>query len=241
MTSAKRISRIATVVAAAGAVAFAIGIGYYQLGWDLLLQQKAREQATALRLTDAFVATYSGVRRSHMQDDAPVPATFRAEAIKAFNLSDLRRDGLTLAMVGVPGEAIKNEPTDPAMADAVAALAREAAPVSRTMVIRNGGETVIRTMHPSIAKAESCVACHNRLQGPGAHWRLNDVMGAFVVDAPATAALAALSTHAWMIGAVAFLTLSSGGLYMQSALRRRRLDGVRDGKRRIKDAYIAAG
>jgi len=57
------------------------------------------KKATALRLVDAFVTTYSQLR-SRFGKDAPVPATFRAQSIENFNNKAGSSNPLVLRWVG---------------------------------------------------------------------------------------------------------------------------------------------
>jgi signal transduction histidine kinase len=84
-------------------------------------------------------------------------------------------------------------------------------PVSQFVTI--GGEPVFRTVYPSVAHDRSCVDCHNQLQ-PGQHWRLNDVMGAFSIDAPAGSFLRSLRFECVGIGLVVFLLIGGVGSWL---------------------------
>jgi hypothetical protein len=61
----------------------AVACGFYYSSLNWFVAHKSEEKATALRLVDAFVTTYSSVR-SQLGGSAPVPATFRAHSIEAF-------------------------------------------------------------------------------------------------------------------------------------------------------------
>ena len=65
-------------------------------------------------------------------------------------------------------------------------------------------------MYPSVARERSCVDCHNRLQ-PGQNWQLNQVMGAFSVDAPAGAFLRGLRWQSAAIAVIVFALI--GGVF----------------------------
>jgi hypothetical protein len=78
---------------------------------------------------------------------------------------------------------IRTPPSDPAMAAAIEAFAGEKNPKPHAGFLTVGGEPVFRTVYPSLAREQSCVDCHNKLQ-PQQHWQLNDLMGAFTIDVP---------------------------------------------------------
>ncbi len=73
-----------------------------------------------------------------------------------------------------------------------------------------GGEPIFRTVYPSIARDQSCVACHNQIQ-PGQSWHLDDVMGAFSIDAPAGPFLHRLRLESVGIAVVVFLLIGGAG------------------------------
>jgi len=66
------------------ALSVAVGCGFYYFSLNWFQEHKSSEKITALQLVDAFVTNYSAVR-SQFGKDAPVPASFRAHAIEAFN------------------------------------------------------------------------------------------------------------------------------------------------------------
>ena len=166
---------------------FSFGIGdfFYQANLRFYTASKGEEKITALRLVDAFVIEYAEVRGDLRNDKSPVPATFRAHAIDLFNRSRAGDDVLRLDLVGRAGRAIATPPRDPAMEAAVEKFARSANPQPLSEFIDVDGHRIFRTLYPSLATQQSCVDCHNRLQGNAQPWKLNDVMGAFALDVPA--------------------------------------------------------
>jgi hypothetical protein len=66
-------------------LAAGIGYGFYASNLSWFKEHKSEEKITALQLVDAFVNTYTGLRTQLSASDAPVPATFRADSIAAFN------------------------------------------------------------------------------------------------------------------------------------------------------------
>jgi signal transduction histidine kinase len=164
----------------------AVGYGFYHsnLGWFRI--NKGEEKTSALQLVNAFVTTYSDVRKQYLSGSAPVPATYRAHAIDKFNEARGTNGMLRLSMVGIPGREIVTPPSDEAVADTIREFLAQANPQPRTGFLKTQGETVLRTVYPSIASQQSCVDCHNNLQPGKQQWKLNDVMGAFVAEVPAS-------------------------------------------------------
>ena len=145
-------------------------------------------------------------------NDAPVPATFRADSIAAFNKAHGSESIFNLQMVGYPGREIKNAPLDDAMAATIRSFAGTSVPKPVSEFLTLNGEPVFRTAYPSLASQQSCVDCHNQLQAGKATWHLNDVMGAFVIDVPMGAFLRSNLIEAAGLGAGIFLVMATGGL-----------------------------
>jgi diguanylate cyclase (GGDEF)-like protein/PAS domain S-box-containing protein len=97
------------------------------------------------------------------------------------------------------------------MADTIEGFASEAAPKSKSEFLTADGQVMFRTVYPSFAREQSCVNCHNELQ-PSAHWRLNDLMGAFVIDVPAAPFLHSIRVQSVGLGLGLFLALGLVGL-----------------------------
>lgn len=193
-------------------LAAAIGFGFYASNLSWFKEHKSEEKITALQLVDAFVNEYAAVRAQLSAGQAPVPATFRAEAIAGF-AKDHAADGtFDLSLVGVPGRAIKTAPLDANMADTIGSLAMTAAPKPVTQVVSINGESVLRTVYPSLASQQSCVDCHNQLQAGRPSWHLNDLMGAFVIDVPMGAFLRSNLVESAALGAAVFFVLAATGL-----------------------------
>ena len=200
--------------------------GYYYLGWSNLTENRARERGNILRLTSAFVSAYSDVRSEALNGEAPVPATFRAHAIDAFNEAADNKDAIRVAMVGLPGRSIKTEPLDDNMAEIIRAFAitGNAEPITDYMIGPDG--PILRTLYPSIASDQGCVTCHNATQPNGTQWALNDVMGAFVVDAPIGKDISRILQHATLAGLFILLLTALAGSYLQRDINRRRAAAI---------------
>jgi diguanylate cyclase (GGDEF)-like protein/PAS domain S-box-containing protein len=71
---------------------------------------------------------------------------------------------------------------------------------------------MFRTVYPSLAREQSCVNCHNELQPTKTRWHLNDVMGAFVIDVPASPFLNSIMVEGAGLSFALFVALGSAGL-----------------------------
>jgi signal transduction histidine kinase len=141
-----------------------------------------------------------------------VPATYRAHAIERFNRLRKDDDALRLVWVGRPDRFIATPPSDSALAEAIEAAAHEANPAPRSSLVETTEGTVFRTVYPSIASDAACVDCHNRLRPGKAPWQLNDVMGAFSVEVPASGFLRANLWESAGFGVALFMVLLIVGL-----------------------------
>jgi diguanylate cyclase (GGDEF)-like protein/PAS domain S-box-containing protein len=193
------------------ALSVAVGCGFYYFSLNWFQEHKSSEKITALQLVDAFVTNYSALR-SQLGSDAPVPASFRAHAIEAFNKQNGQNSEFRLASVGRPGREILTGPSDEKMAEAVEAFAAMSTPKPVSEFLDVNGQFVFRTVYPTIAQEQSCVSCHNALQPDKPQWHLNDVIGAFVIDVPMSAFLRSVTWQSVGIGLGLFLALSLAGL-----------------------------
>jgi diguanylate cyclase (GGDEF)-like protein/PAS domain S-box-containing protein len=198
-------------LAICAALSVGVSCGYYYLSLDWFTQHKSSEKITALQLVDAFVTNYSALR-SQLGQSAPVPASFRAHAIEAFNKQNGDNSEFRLASVGRPGREIITGPTDARMAEAIEALAASANPKPISEMLDLNGERVFRTIYPTFAHEQSCVSCHNALQPGKSQWQLHDLIGAFVIDVPTSAFLRTILWQSAGIGLGLFLALGLAGL-----------------------------
>lgn len=143
---------------------------------------KTNEADALLGLTSSFVSVYSETRGAHLKQDAPVPAEFRAAATKAFNQNPEQSIGLSALMVGAPERYIETPPTDNDLRRELSKMVSTRKFEKSTRLISSDKGKVLRSIYPSIANKESCVACHNKLQTNQAPWKQGDLMGAFVID-----------------------------------------------------------
>ncbi len=205
---------------AAQLLAAGAGYGLYAENVSWFQEHKSAEKITALRLVDAFVNDYASLR-AQLGANAPVPATFRADSIAAFNKAQEQADELRLLWVGVPGREIKTAPLDAEMAAAITSLAADPSPQPVSQMLDHPGGRVFRTIYPSVARDQSCVDCHNQLQAGRAPWHLNDVMGAFVIDVPMAAFIKNSLRQAAELGVAIFLAMTALGLFFALALYRK--------------------
>jgi signal transduction histidine kinase len=202
------------------ATLFSVGAyGFYEASLQSFIADKTDEKGTAMQLVDAFVSDYSDLRHELDASRAPVPATFRAHAIDRFNRVRGAQSALRVRWIGREGRAIATPPSDLAMAQVIEAFVGKSdpAPVSQFLTTAEG--TVFRTVYPSIAHDQSCVDCHNRIQ-PGTDWKLNDVMGAFSIDAPAGPFLSRLRWGCVGIAVLGFVPICGISLWMWLAYYR---------------------
>ncbi|HVA12814.1 MAG TPA: DUF3365 domain-containing protein, partial [Stellaceae bacterium] len=192
-------------------LAAGIGYGFYSSSLSWFKEHKSEEKITALQLVDAFVNNYAA-QRSALSANAPVPATFRADSIAAFNKAHGGHGIFNLLWVGFPGREIKTAPLDRAMAATIRSFAATAAPKPISEILTVNRQPVFRTVYPSQATQQSCVDCHNQLQAGKPAWHLDDVMGAFVIDVPMGAFLRTDLIEAAGLAAAIFFLLASMGL-----------------------------
>jgi diguanylate cyclase (GGDEF)-like protein/PAS domain S-box-containing protein len=188
-----------------------VGYGFYYFSLNWFKEHKSSEKIIALQLVDAFVTNYSAIR-SQFGKDAPVPASFRAHAIEAFNKQNGQNSEFRLASVGRPGREILTGPSDEKMAAAVEAFAAMANPKPVSEFLEINDQLVFRTVYPTVAHEQSCVSCHNALQPDKPQWHLKDVIGAFVIDVPMSAFLRSVTWQSAGIGLGLFLALTLAGL-----------------------------
>jgi diguanylate cyclase (GGDEF)-like protein/PAS domain S-box-containing protein len=206
------------------ALSVAVGYGFYYFSLNWFEHQKSAEKVIALQLVDAFVTDYSAIR-SQFGQDAPVPASFRAHAIEAFNKQNGDNSDFRLRSVGLPGREISTPPTDARMAATIAAFAAMPRPKPVSELLDIDGELTFRTVYPTIAKEQSCVSCHNTLQPDKPQWHLNDVIGAFVIDVPMSPFQRAVIWRSAGTGLGLFLALALAGL-MISLIHFRQLEAL---------------
>ena len=173
------------ILGSARALSAAVGCGFYYSSLNWFVAHKSEEKLTALRLVDAFVTTYSSLRVAIRRERAGP-----GDVSRPFHRSLRQTTGAATTSSVCAGSAVpaaKSRPRRPTprwrRPSKLSPL--EAQPKPKSEFLTADGQVLFRTVYPSFAREESCVACHNELQ-PGAHWRLNDLMGAFAIDVPAS-------------------------------------------------------
>jgi signal transduction histidine kinase len=189
-----------------------IGYGFYASNLSWFKEHKSEEKVTALRLVDAFVNNYASQRAKLSTTSAPVPATFRADSIAAFNKSQGGSNEFNLMWVGVPDRAIKTGPLDDAMAETINGFIGKDKPLPVSTILSVNNQQVFRTVYPSFAKEQSCVDCHNQLQANGPTWHLGDLMGAFAIDVPMGPFLKSNLIETFGLAFAIFFSLGTMGL-----------------------------
>src|SRR6202795_4168168 len=202
----------------------AVAFGFYYFSLDWFKEHKSSEKIIALQLVDAFVSNYSAIR-SQFGSGAPVPASFRAHAIEAFNKQNGDNSDFHLASVGRPGREILTPPTDIQMALTVETIASTPNPKPVSELLDVKGEQIFRTVYPTVAHEQSCINCHNALQPDKVQWRLGDVIGAFVIDVPISPFLRTVMWQSAGIGLGLFLALALAGLTI-SLMHFRQLEAI---------------
>lgn len=195
-------------------LAAGVGYGVNHFSVAAFTASKSEEKITALQLVDAFVTKYATVRAEFGNDNAPVPATFRAHSIELFNKARVGDSVLRLRWVGRAGREIATPPADAEMAQAIEAFAQSDAPKPQSSFLKVGNELVFRTVYPSVASQQACVDCHNKVQPDKPQWRLNDVMGAFSIDVPAGAFLLSTFNYSAGLAFVVFIAVAGVGLFI---------------------------
>jgi signal transduction histidine kinase len=194
-------------------LAAAVGYGFHYSSVRWFQTSTGEQKTTALRLVDAMYATYTVTRTDYMTGGAPVPATFRAHVFERFNQGRGAKDSFQLVLVGPEGREIVTPPGDTETAEAIRRFSAERKPIAETAYFRTGDEVLLRTIYPSIASQQSCVDCHNQLHPGRAQWKLNDVMGAFVLSVRADTFLKRAAQEATAVGLFIFLTATTIGLF----------------------------
>ncbi len=89
------------------------GLWYYSSQRANYIDRSVADAEVLLAFTDSYVGTYADVVSQHGTANAPVPATFRAQALLAYNAGQGKRLHDSMAMVGVPGHKVAARAEDP--------------------------------------------------------------------------------------------------------------------------------
>ena len=165
------VAALCCICASAPSSPSTVGCGFYYFSLDWFKEHKSREKIIALQLVDAFVTNYSAIR-SQFGQSAPVPASFRAHAIEAFNKQNGDNSDFRLAL-GRPPRTGDPDATDRRrMAQTIEAFAATPNPKPVSELLDVNGEQIFRTVYPTVAHEQSCVSCHNALQPGKPQWHL---------------------------------------------------------------------
>jgi hypothetical protein len=135
----------------------AVGYGFHYFSLNWFMEHKSDEKIIALRV----VTNYSAVR-SQFGPNAPVPASFRAHAIDAFNKRVGDNSDFRLRSVGRRGREILTPPTDARMAEAIEAFAATPNPKPVSELLDVNGEQMFRTSIPPWRRNRAASAATTR-------------------------------------------------------------------------------
>jgi diguanylate cyclase (GGDEF)-like protein len=159
---------------------------FFTILWTEEKSISAQERLKLVKLTESFVAIFSGSR----DDQSMLPAEFRRLAIEHFTgsgadeLSD--QTSTVFRMSARPEYAIARAEPNERLADIIAGFVNE--PMSEPYHEQRleNGRVVARTLVASVAESEGCVSCHNALLQQDVY-AVGDIMGAYVVERDMTA------------------------------------------------------
>ena len=200
-----------------GSILFACG--FVLVSVFELLRTERSERIQLISMTNAFTRAFSESR----VDGTPVPATFRRIGIDHF--SDSKRENMAngdtgaslMRMPGTPGLELNTVEENQSVRAAIAQMAAQQGDAQGINEHRlENGRFIARSIVPSVATAESCVACHNGALGEEIY-QLGDVMGAFVVETDLTESLRDIGFYA--VGA--FSAAVVAGLLLARRLKQR--------------------
>ena len=189
------------------------------IGYTVLRSKTAHHRATAnseaqtlLELTNSFVSVYSQHTQYSKQTNSPVPAAFRAQAARQFNKIGDRGDRPVALMVGIAGREIATPPVDDALARRLELMRVSGKNERYSIELNSNDDHILRTVFPTIANQDSCVACHNRLQPDGPAWTKGDLMGAYVVDRSIGQARQSILRFSMLVGVLSGVVSLLGGI-----------------------------
>ena len=187
-------------------IGFGAGYGYLEYSKNFYKEQKISEKSALIALTSSFVKTYSGFRARDGGNDLPVPASFRARAFDQHLANTSHGDNSTILLAGVPDLEIVTKAPDNQSAAIIRQMATQTEAKNWTRIVSLDGAPHLRMIMPSVASAQSCVACHNDLQAGLKTWKLGDLMGAYVLDTPVSGPFAEFKREAIWFGFVVGLS-----------------------------------
>ncbi|MEK9967795.1 MAG: HAMP domain-containing sensor histidine kinase, partial [Ferrovibrio sp.] len=185
-----------------------LAITYHTIAQRDFEQSKKIEKEALLRLADGFVQAYSSLT----SNPAVPPATLTHVALKKYLETNTDRDQTRINWVGIPGLEIATPPVDDQLGRRLQSMARSGNQETEIRIVKTKDGTILRSIHPSIASQQDCVSCHNQIvaaRGQSPHWKLGDMMGAFVLEVTIDDFLHGLGRKSAMFG-IAFFLISTG-------------------------------
>jgi signal transduction histidine kinase len=178
---------------------------YYYTSSSKFNTRTSESKETILEVVSAFESTYSKQRKADKIIHLPDPTTFMIQTLKRLDTHrfSANGEGMHIDLVGVQGRSVKKETLDPQVLGIIRDMRKIPNPKSWNGYIGGIGEEVLRTIKPMLASKQSCVDCHNSLKKDNTIWKFGEVIGAYVIDAPASRFLKQLR---WETG---FLWLST--------------------------------
>ncbi|WP_298839014.1 bifunctional diguanylate cyclase/phosphodiesterase [uncultured Roseobacter sp.] len=163
-----------------------VGAGYFVASNYKVMMNETSQRQQLIDMTNAFTKAFS----VHRDEDNLVPATFRRIGIQEFTDNvkssvDVRATASTMRMPGTPGLELETVEEDAHIRSLIEEMAQADTPAAHNEHLWQNGLFIGRTIIPSIASSESCVACHNAALGQEIY-SVGDVMGAFVVETDLT-------------------------------------------------------
>ncbi len=161
--------------------------GYYYSSKAKFNTRTSESKETILEVVLAFETAYSQQRTADGFSHLPDPTTYM---IKSLNRLDTKKfsangEGMHIDLVGVQGRSIKKEVVDRQASEIIRAMSEKSNPKPWNGYIGGFGQEVLRTIKPLLASEQFCVDCHNAINTDVTPLKRGEVIGAYVIDAPA--------------------------------------------------------
>ena len=185
------------------AAAALFSIAYFSLASYQSMRSEQNERKHIVDMSNAFTTTYTEMRTP----DSEVPATFRRQGIEHFTNQMKKSNDLhattRVRMPGTPGLELHTVEAEPYLRDIIREFAIQRKPTTLVDHRFDKGRLIGRTLIPSIASSESCVACHNKALGADIY-QVGDVMGAYIVESDLTPYVQRTAANALIVFAMTF-------------------------------------
>jgi len=161
--------------------------GYYYTSKAKFNSRTSESKETILEVVSAFESTYSQQRTGDDLLRLPDPTSYMIKSLKLLDTKKFSAngEGMHIDLVGVQGRSIKKEAVDRQASKIIRAMSKKPNPEPWNGYIGGLGQEVLRTIKPLLASEQFCVDCHNALNSDIAPLKLGEVIGAYVIDAPA--------------------------------------------------------